>query len=199
MWVSRQLRLTSLVHRVQSELPRDQRDELSLSVILSREKRACSDSGLLLRGQRMFIMCFLQSRKNLSQHLLGAEFLSETKLLSFMWRSCPWKTNEDEKGDPPKSRMNKEKQTCREDGWRDLAVLLCYICCSCPRLGFQASVPKSPSVHYMPVISLPQLSFPPHLGCQFSREQLQGTVGQSAGTHFWVPVLCFARAAGEKG
>lgn len=125
-----------------------------------------------------------QSRKNLSQHLLRAEFFTETKSLSFMWRSCSWKTNEDEKGDPPKSRMNMEKQISREGGYRDLAVLLHYACCSCLKLGFQASVPKSPSVHGMPVVSLPQLSFPPHLDCQFSREQLQGTVGQSAGTHF---------------
>lgn len=125
-----------------------------------------------------------QGRKNSSRHLLSAELFTETKLLGFMLRSCPWKINEDEQGDPLKSGRTMEKQISREGGCRDLAVLLCYICCSWPRLGFQATVPKSPSVHYVSVISLPQLSFSPHLDCQFSREQLQGTAGQSAGTHF---------------
>lgn len=77
-----------------------------------------------------------------------------------------------------------EKQISREGGCRDLAVLLRYVCGSRLRFGLQANVPKSLSVHYMSVVSLPQLSFSPHLDCQFSREQLQGTVGQDAGTHF---------------
>lgn len=163
------------------------------------KKRAGSGSGPLLRGQRIFITCFLQSRKNSSQHLLRAEFLTETKLLSFMGRICPWKRNEDGKGDPPKSRMNMKNQISRESGCKDLAVLLCYICCSCPRLEFQANVPKNPSVHYMPAISLPQLSFPPHLDCQFSREQLQGTVGQSAENSFLSTCFMLCESSWREG